>query len=207
MDKSPFLQYLFNRLQATRKTLYNDYERQREGISSVMQEQLRTIRLLFTDSEKNVEMRKVVTESIFCSFMDLQNMTPADIDTIMGFIPEASFRMISIGTPCVDRAGKAFCSLGVLSTGADGKNSHQQSILSKMNTKSSPNMSALFYDPTNPGRQDVIQVKINESLPLLDLDNTKTQTAARKSIFMDASSLESLMDIVLAESDPDEPPQ
>ena len=76
-----------------------------------------------------------------------------------------------------------------------------------MKDKSSPNMSALFYDPTNPGRQDVIQVKINESLPLLDLDSTKTEIAARKSIFMDASSLESLMDIMLTKSDPDEPHQ
>ena len=125
-------------------------------------------------------------------------MNPADVDTLMSFIPEASFKMMSIGTPCIGNDGKTFCSLGSIKKDDTKKKSHNQTMLSNTsNNCLSPYMSALYYDSANPARQDVIQVLMNEALPLLDLDLAKTQVAARKSIFMDAQALEILMELML----------
>ena len=56
-----------------------------------MQEQLRTIRLIFSDNMKNDKLRKIFNDAIFVAFLDLQSMTQSDIETIMSFIPETSF--------------------------------------------------------------------------------------------------------------------
>ena len=53
MEGSQFLQYLFNRLQRTRVALFNEDSVESEGIAAVMAEQRRTVRLLFTDTERN----------------------------------------------------------------------------------------------------------------------------------------------------------
>ena len=58
-------------------------------------------------------------------------------------------------------------------------------------------MSGLYYDSMHPERQEVIQVRVNEALPVLDLDQDKTVDAARKSCFMDVQTLETLMEIIL----------
>ena len=55
-------------------------------------------------------------DSINYSFNDIQDMSPEDVDTIMSFIPEASFKLMSIGTPCIGKDGKTVCSLGVIKT-------------------------------------------------------------------------------------------
>lgn len=90
IPESPFLQFLLNRLWTTRCSLYEEDTRQTAGLNSVMQEQLRTIRLIFTDSNKNAELRKALNESIFLAFLDLTSMNPIEIDTLMNFIPETS---------------------------------------------------------------------------------------------------------------------
>ena len=46
--------------------------------------------------------------------LDLESLSTSDLDTIMSFIPEASFRMMSIGSPCMSNDGKMFCSLGFI---------------------------------------------------------------------------------------------
>lgn len=89
-------------------------------------------------------------------------MTPADIDTLMSFIPEASFRMMSIGTPCIGNDGKTFCSLGSIKKEDTKNKGHNQALFSKASKNClSPYMSALYYDSANPARQEVIQVQIN----------------------------------------------
>ena len=58
-------------------------------------------------------------------------------------------------------------------------------------------MSGLYYDSMHPERQEVIKVRVNEALPMLDLDQDRTVDAARKSCFMDVQALETLMEIIL----------
>ena len=46
-------------------------------------------------------------------------------------------------------------------------------------------LSGLFYDQTNPSRQGVINVRVNEAQSLLELDQDKVIAATRQSIFVD----------------------
>ena len=118
-----------------------------------MQEQLRTIRLIFSDNMKNDKLRKIFNDAIFVAFLDLQSMTQSDIETIMSFIPETSFQLMTIGTPCIGNDGKTFSSLGFVKSGDEKKASHTQALFSKSSkTCLSSHMSALYYDTTNPGR-------------------------------------------------------
>ena len=64
------------------------------------------------------------------ALLDLDNLSSSDLDTVMSFIPEASFRMMSIGTPCMSNEGKMFCSLGFIKTGDDKKMAHRQAMFS-----------------------------------------------------------------------------
>ena len=54
------------------------------------------------------------------SLFDIQSKEPTEVDTIMSFLPEAAFRMMSIGTPCVGKDGKTFNLLGVIEPGTEG---------------------------------------------------------------------------------------
>ena len=132
------------------------------------------------------------------ALLDLDSLSATDLDTVMSFIPEASFRMMSIGTPCMSNEGKMFCSLGFIQAGDDKKMAHRQAMFSQ-ETKEGlmPHLAGLYYDSTNPERQEVITVRVNEAQPLLDFDQEKTEEAARKSCFMDAQALETLMDILI----------
>ena len=65
-------------------------------------------------------------------------------------------------------------------------------------------MSALYYDPSNPGRQDVVNLNMKDAMPLMDLDEEKTLTAARNSFFMDSQTLEPMMEILLSKGSKDE---
>ena len=143
-------------------------------------------------------MRKIFSNSIFTALLDLETLSPYDLDTVMSFIPEASFRMMSIGTPCIGNDGKTFCSLGFIQKGEEEKLAQRQSMFPQMTKENlMPYLSGLYYDSNNPGRQEVVKVRINEALPLLDFDPEKTEEAARKSCFMDAQALETMMEIVL----------
>ena len=46
-------------------------------------------------------------------------------------------------------------------------------------------LSGLFYDQTDPSRQEVVNVRVNEAQILLELDQDKAVAAARQSIFVD----------------------
>lgn len=46
-------------------------------------------------------------------------------------------------------------------------------------------LSGLFYDQTNPSRQEVINVRVNEAQSLRELDQDKAIAATRQSIFVD----------------------
>ena len=113
--------------------------------------------MIFTENEKNKGLRKIFNDAIFVSFLDLQSMSMAEIDTLMSFIPETSFKMMSIGTPCIGNDGKVFSSLGFVKSSDVKNDSHKQALFSKSSKSClSSYMSALYYDSTNPGRQDVM---------------------------------------------------
>ena len=61
-------------------------------------------------------------------------------------------------------------------------------------------MSALYYDPSNPGRQDILTLTMNKLFPVLDLDEEKTIVAARNSIFMDSQALRKMMELLISKS-------
>lgn len=121
------------------------------------------------------------------SFLDLDALSTTELDSVMSFIQEATFQMMSVGTPCIGNDGKTFCSLGYIQNGDDEKLAHKQTMLSQVSKDNlMPFLSGLYYDSANPGRQEVVRVRINEAHPLLDFDQEKTEEAARKSCFMDA---------------------
>lgn len=79
---------------------------------------MRTIRFIFTEGNINKSLRDVLSQSLFMSLLELDSLDPVDLDTVMSFIPEASFNsMITIGTPCIGNDGKTFCSLGFIRVG------------------------------------------------------------------------------------------
>ena len=154
--------------------------------------------MIFTEHDKNVNLRRIFNDSIFTAFLELESMSLADIDTLMSFIPETCFQTMSIGSACIGNDGKTFNSLGFIKSSDVKNEAHRQAIFSKTSKSClSPHMSALYFDSTNPGRQDVMQVRLNEAVPLLDLEQPKAQLAAQKSIFMDIVKLESLLVILL----------
>ena len=67
------------------------------GLNSVVQETMRTIRCLYTDVDKNAELRKIVNEAFVNSLIGLDNLTEAQTDSVMSMIPEAAFQRIAIG--------------------------------------------------------------------------------------------------------------
>ena len=126
LSESPFLQLLFNQLSTARKSLYDADSKEKPGLVSVIHEQLRTIRLIYTESSMNKSLKDTLTQAIFMSLLDLESLHPADLDTLMSFIPEASFHsMMTIGTPCVGNDGKTFCSLGFIKAGDEHKKAHR----------------------------------------------------------------------------------
>jgi len=56
-----------------------------------MQELVRTIRILSTDSDKNESLRKIMHNAITETFLEIQDMSEEQIESIMSLVPEASF--------------------------------------------------------------------------------------------------------------------
>ena len=107
---------MFNRLEKSRKALYKSSLAEDNGLNSVVSESVRTIRTLYTEPDKNVSLRKIVNEAFTSSLMAIQDMSEIEIDSVMSLIPEAAFKRMAIGTPCVNKEGKVFSVVGVLNT-------------------------------------------------------------------------------------------
>lgn len=193
-EGSVFLQFLFNRMQVTRKTLYAE-KKAKSGLNSVMREQMRTVRLLFTHLDRNESLRKTVLNTLELALTteDLSEMNPADIDALMSLVPEAAFKSLSIGAPCIGKDGKTVCSLGAIES-AEGQ-MHTQKVVSNLSEKNFY-LSTLYFDPQHPSRQDIVTIPLNQAFHLLDIEEDFTAEAATKSIFMDVQTLEPLMEVL-----------
>lgn len=73
---------------------------------------MRTIRVLFTECNRNQSLRQMLTQTLTANLESVQDKNEAQIDSIMSMIPEAAFLRLSVGTPCVNKDGKVFCVLG-----------------------------------------------------------------------------------------------
>ena len=113
--ESLFLKFFFRRIEKNRKALYEGNEDQYLGLSSVIEESIRTIRILFTEPEKNQGLRKIVNIAIKKAFSTniQKEFNEAQIDAIMSLIPEAGFQRLAIGTHCINKDGKLFSVLGL----------------------------------------------------------------------------------------------
>jgi hypothetical protein len=74
---------------------------------------MRTIRYLYTEVDKNKELRKIVNDAFLNSLMGIEDFSEPEIDSIMTMIPEAAFQRIAIGTPCKNKEGKVFSCVGI----------------------------------------------------------------------------------------------
>lgn len=93
--------------------------------------------------------------------MAIQDMSEIEIDSVMSLIPEAAFKRMAIGTPCVNKEGKVFSVVGVLNT--DQENNMYQDIPLYPNYTPDHqclSLAGLYYDPENPARQDMLKEKM-----------------------------------------------
>ena len=88
-----FLKLFFHRIEKSRKVLYKQGKTQQYGLNSVIEESIRTIRIVFTEPDKNQSLRKLVNVAIKKAFStNIQKLfNEAQIDAIMSLIPEAGF--------------------------------------------------------------------------------------------------------------------
>ena len=68
-DKSPFLKFLFSRLEVSRRALFKASKAEQPGLNSVLSEVSRTIRVIFTDADRNVELRRIIFEALTDSLL------------------------------------------------------------------------------------------------------------------------------------------
>jgi len=114
IEQSPFLKFLFNRVESSRRALHKASKAEKPGLNSVLNEIVRTVRVLFTDSDRNEGLRKIIFEALTDSLMMIQDMSEGQIEAIMSLVPEAAFQRMAVGTPCVNKEGKVFNVVGVL---------------------------------------------------------------------------------------------
>ena len=88
-------------------------------------------------------------------------MNEDQIDAVMSLIPEASFQRIAVGTPCINKDGKAFNVVGMMYT-AEANNKIQETQLFPNYSEKNQVMSlaGLYYDPEHPERQDLLTEKM-----------------------------------------------
>ena len=70
-SESLFLKFLFNRLEKSRKALYKSSLAEDHGLNSVVSESIRTIRILYTEPDKNVGLRKIVNSAFTSALMSI----------------------------------------------------------------------------------------------------------------------------------------
>ena len=191
IEKSPFLKFLFSRLENSRLALFKASKAEKPGLNSVLNEVVRTVRVLFTASDRNEGLRKIIFEALTDSLLQIEDMSEGQIEAIMSLVPEAAFQRMAIGTPCINKEGKVFNVVGVIHS--NQKNNRYQDVplllnYSKQNEALS--LAGLYHDPEHPERQDFMIERMIYSKPLLDLSEQDTAEAARQCIFMDVAALE-----------------
>ncbi len=113
-ESSPFLQLLFNSNQLARRSIYSKKVQAKSGIESILQEQLRTVRSLFTDSGQVDSLKTIFSVEVSKCLENLQSYDAvSEIDAIMSFIPETAVSSLSIGSPLVNFEGKIQIALGL----------------------------------------------------------------------------------------------
>ena len=70
-SESPFLQLIFNRIEKSRRALYNENKKLMKGEDSVLQESIRTIRVLYSDPERNQGLRALVNDAIKTALINM----------------------------------------------------------------------------------------------------------------------------------------
>lgn len=203
--KSPFLQFMFNRLQLARACIYSG-QSQDKMIETVLQEQLATVRMLLTDTTKNSELRKLCNEQVrdALAMGAVEDMSVAQVDALLSFVPEASLRSLSIGSPCVGKEGKQYRVLGL----AESKRNEIRDVSIHAEVgESAQYFFVQSYDPLNLERQDVLTVPLFEPSPLIDMSVADTAAAAEASILTEPEILEIVLDILRTESDEKDDPE
>ena len=153
LSKSLFLKFLFNRLEKSRKALYKSAMREDHGMNSVISESIRTIRTLYTEPDKNTNLRKIVNDAFINALMLIQDLSEVEIDSIMSLIPEAAFKRMAIGTPCVNKEGKVFSVVGVMSSNQEHNMYHEIPLYPNYSPDAQYlSLAGLYYDPENPER-------------------------------------------------------
>ena len=132
------------------------------GLNSVVQETMRTIRCLYTDVDKNAELRKIVNEAFVNSLIGLDNLTEAQTDSVMSMIPEAAFQRVAIGQPCVNKEGKVFSVVGIYDDHREFSCQHEIDLYPNFShpDQNYLKLACLFYDPEKPERQDLLEEKL-----------------------------------------------
>ena len=145
----------------------------------MIEESIRTIRIVFTEPEKNQSLRKIVCIAIKKAFSTniQEEFNEAQIDAIMSLIPEASFQRLAIGTHCINKDGKMFSVLGLHDLYRRDLDFPMNSDLplfhdlrSSSDNKSGSALVGLYYDHEKPERQEIIREKMINSQPVLDLN-------------------------------------
>lgn len=198
---SPFLQFLFNCAAQIRSAIYKKDVSNVAGTEAILQEQLRTVRIFFTESGINTPMRKVFTDAFYAKLEVLEEITSTEeIDQILSFLPETAFRSLTIGSPCVSFEGKLQLALGIMHNDGDGDMTiYSRDFYPGMQVESVNSVQVQSYDPINPQRQDLVTVPLYEPTCLLDLDQNDTQQAARSSLLMQPAILEMVFAILQQE--------
>ena len=173
IEGSVFIQFLFNRLTKSRKTLYTGGMNDQFAINSVLSESVRTIRTFFTEGEKsNESMRTIINESFIFNLMGIEDATEFDIDALMSLIAESAYQRVAIGQPCINKQGKIFTVLGVFPENYMSSKYHEIPILpnNMPDNEKCMALAGLYYDPQHPERQDVMMERMIYTSPILDLE-------------------------------------
>ena len=203
MEGSIFLQFLFNQLeQAKRQKYLGESSRGYDGLGEVTDELARTVRVIFSDKDKNKGLRKIITDTIKTHLGNINQLRESEIEAVMSLVHETSFLRLSTGSPCINQDGMTFTMLGVIKKRDANLSNEQVKLFSSFaaRPKSEPIVVAgLFHDPKNPEKRDLIKDMINHATPILDLEIEKTKEAARLSIFMDVPAMRSVLKLLLVE--------
>ena len=89
----------------------------------------------------------------------------------MSLIPEAAFKRMAIGTPCVNNKGKVFSVVGVMDSRMENHIYQEIPLYPNYSPEARYlSLAGLYYDPEHPERQDLLKEKMIYSQPLLDLN-------------------------------------
>ena len=97
---SKFLQLYFNQLLEVRQAQYFEKRPAGIGMTCVVDEAIRTIRVSVVVIDKNTKMSQIFDQTVKEALLTrVESMGESEIDTIMSLIPEAQFERLAVGTP------------------------------------------------------------------------------------------------------------